>query len=59
MILTAKRLLKRFTKNNWKKKKNQEEFRIKEVIKRKDDKLYVKWKGYNNSFNRTDKKEIV
>ena len=31
-----------------KKKKNQEEFRIKEVIKRKDDKLYVKWKGYNN-----------
>ena len=58
MILTAKRLLKRFTKNNWK-KKNQEEFRIKEVIKRKDDKLYVKWKGYNNSFNRTDEKEIV
>ena len=51
-------MLKRFTKNNWK-KKNQEEFRIKEVIKRKDDKLYVKWKGYNNSFNRTDEKEIV
>ena len=27
---------------------NQEEFRIKKVIRRK---LYVKWKGYNNSFN--------
>ena len=29
----------------------QKEFRIEKVIKRKDDKLYVKWKGYNNSFN--------
>ena len=25
--------------------------RIEKVIKRKDDKLYVKWKGYDNSFN--------
>ena len=32
-------------------KKNQEEFRIEKVIRRKGDKLYVKWKGYNNSFN--------
>ena len=38
-------------KNFKKKKKNQKEFRIGRVIKRKDDKLYVKWKGYNNSFN--------
>ena len=30
---------------------NQQEFRIQKVIKRKGDKLYVKWKGYNNSFN--------
>ena len=30
---------------------NQEEFRIEKVIRRKGDKLYVKWKGYNNSFN--------
>ena len=30
---------------------NQEEFGIEKVIKRKDDKLYVKWKGHNNSFN--------
>ena len=28
---------------------NQEEFRIEKVIRRKGDKLYVKWKGYNNS----------
>ena len=24
---------------------------LKKVIKRKEKKLYVKWKGYNNSFN--------
>ena len=32
-------------------KTNQEEFRIERVIRRKGDKLYVKWKGYDNSFN--------
>ena len=30
---------------------NQKEFRIEKVIKRKGNILYVKWKGYNNSFN--------
>ena len=40
--------------------KSQEEFRIEKVIKRKGDKIYVKWKGYNNSFNsRIDKKDLV
>ena len=32
-------------------KTNQHKFRIEEVIKKKRDKLYVKWKGYDNSFN--------
>ena len=32
-------------------KTNQEEFRIEKVIKRKGNKIDVKWKGYNNSFN--------
>ena len=32
-------------------KTNQEEFRIEKVIRRKGDKLYDKWKGYDNSFN--------
>ena len=32
-------------------KTNQKEFRIEKVLKRKGDKLYVKWKGYDNSFN--------
>ena len=40
-------------------KTNQEEFRIEKVIKRKGNKLYVKWKGYHNSFNSwIDKKEL-
>ena len=30
--------------------KNRKEFRIEKVIKRKGNKLHVKWKGYNNSF---------
>ena len=32
-------------------KTNQKKIRIEKVLKRKGDKLYVKWKGYNNSFN--------
>ena len=32
-------------------KTNQEEFGIEKVIRQKGDKLYVKWKGYDNSFN--------
>ena len=41
-------------------KPNQEEFRIEKVIKRKGDKMYVKWKGYDNSFNRwIDKKDLI
>ena len=30
---------------------NQQEFRIEKVMKKKENKLYVKWKGYDNSFN--------
>ena len=32
-------------------KTSQEEFRIEKVIKRNGNKLYLKWKGYGNSFN--------
>ena len=34
-----------------KKKKNQKEFRLEKVIKRKGDKLGVKWKAHFSSFN--------
>ena len=41
-------------------KTNQKEFKIETVIKRKGDKLYVKWKGYDNPFNSwIDKKYLV
>ena len=41
-------------------KTSQKEFRIEKVLKRKGDKLYVKWKGYNNSFNSwINKKDLV
>ena len=41
-------------------KTSQEKFRIEKVIKRKGDKLSVKWKGYDNSFNSwINKKDLV
>ena len=41
-------------------KTNQQKFRIEKVIKRKGNKLYVKWKGYDSSFNSwIDKKDLV
>ena len=41
-------------------KTNQEEFKIEKLIKRKSDKIYVKWKGYDNSFNSwIDKNDII
>ena len=41
-------------------KTNQKEFRIEKVLKRKGDKLYVKWKDNDDSFNSwIDKKDIV
>ena len=50
MISMAKKLLEHFMKKNCK-KANQKEFRIENVIKKKGNKLYVKWKRYDNSLN--------
>ena len=50
LMILMEKLLEHFTKTNCK-KTNQKEFRIGKVIKRKGGKLYVKWEGYNNSFN--------
>ena len=38
---------------------DQQEFRIEKVIKKKGDKLFVKWKGYDNSFNSWIDKKIL
>ena len=49
VILMVKKLLKRFVKKEFQ-KTNQTELRVEKVIRRKDNKLYVKWKGNENSF---------
>ena len=39
---------------------NQSKFRVEKVIKRKCDKIYLKWKDYDSSFNSCiNKKDIV
>ena len=39
---------------------DQQELTIEKVINKIGDKLYVKWKGYDNSFNSCiDKKDLV
>ena len=41
-------------------KTNQKVFRVEKVIKRKCDKLYIKWKEYNTFFNsQIEQKDIV
>ena len=38
----------------------QQEFRIEKLIKKKGEKLYVKWKGYDSSFKSSiDKKDLI
>ena len=59
MVLIMKRLLEVFMKKELQ-KTNQKEFRIDKILKRKGNKLCVKWKGYNNSFNSwINKKDIL
>ena len=58
MILTEKKLLERLTKRNC--KKQIKKFKVEKVIKRKGDKLYVQWKGYNSSFKSwIDQRDII
>ena len=57
VILKAKKLLQRFKKKNC---KNQIKSLELKAIKKKADKLYIKWKRYSSSFNSSiDKKDIV
>ena len=53
----VKKLLQIFYKKELQ-KTNKKEFRIEKLLRQKGDKLYVKWKEYNNSFNSwIDKKD--
>ena len=59
VILKTKKLLEVFTKKNCK-KQIKKSLVLKKIINRKDDKLYVKWKGCDSSFKSwIDKKGIV
>ena len=59
VVLMVTKLLELYLKMNCK-KTIQEEIRINKVIKKKGDKLYLKWKSYDNSFNSCiDKKDII
>ena len=50
MILMVKKFFGAFYENELQGTKLNE-FRIEKVIKRKGNKLYVKWKDYDHSFN--------
>ena len=58
MILRVMKLLEYFMKKT--RKKETKNFTVEKVINKKGNKLYVKWKGYDNSFHSwIDKKDIV
>ena len=58
MITMVKKLLEHFMKKNC--RRLMKKIRVEKVIKRKRDKIYVKWKDYDNSFNSwIDKKHLV
>ena len=61
VILKVKKLLKGFAKMNFKKQiKNSLGLKKKKKKRKKCYKLYIKWKGFNNSFNSwIDKKNVV
>ena len=58
--LKIKEIIGTFYEKALQKKKINLEFRVEKVIKRKRDKLYVKWTSYDNYFDSwIDKKDIV
>ena len=56
--LNGEEIVRRFFEKELQ-KTTQKQFRIEKVIKRKGNKLYLKWKGYNNSFNSCIVKKIL
>ena len=56
-IYVLEEIVGTFYENNLQ-KADQKDFRIEKLSKRKDGKLYVKWKGYDNCFNSRIEKKI-
>ena len=58
-VLNGEKIIGTFYENELQ-KTDKKEFRIEKVLKKNGDKLDVKWKGYDNSFNNwIDKNDIV
>ena len=58
--LKGKEIVETLYKKELQKKTNQKEFGVEKVIRRKGDKLTVKWKGYNSTFSCwIDNKDMV
>ena len=58
--LNGEEIIGTFYEKELQQKTYQKECRIEKVIKRKGEKLYFKWKGYDNSFNNwINKKYLV
>ena len=58
-VLNGEKIIGTFYENELQ-KTDKKEFRIEKVLKKNGDKLDVKWKGYDNSFNSwIDKNDIV
>ena len=49
-----------FYEKELQKTSKKKKFRLEKVLKRKGDKLYVRWKGYDNSLNSwIDKRDLI
>ena len=60
MISMVKKIIGTFYEKELQKTNNQQEFRNEKVMRKKVDKLYVKWKGYHSLFNSwIDKKDLI
>ena len=57
--LKGEKILGKFLQKKVLQKTNHKEFRIAKLIKRKGNKLYVKWKGYDNSLDSWIDKRIL
>ena len=57
MISKGKKIVGKFYEKELQ-KTNLKKFRVEKVIKKKGNKLYVKWKGYCSSFSRLIDKKL-
>ena len=58
--LNSEPIIGSFYEKEWQKNSKKKKFRLEKALKRKGDKLYVRWKGYDNSFNSwIDKRDLI